>query len=215
MSEYNSSASKGFMEYTKKEALQRHGKVWSTLYQALSTEDAVYNVKKKLETLKGTEILLNASPIEKNAPETDKENDSFIGMPDLNLDGLFTLPLDSKEVLTDSSKDKKQRYTQETSSNSRHSTQRTSKLVISDSDDTQEDTAEYDSTPIESDETLSSDQLTEDLSEASSRHTEREETVFQKEENLFEEVPAEETGLEFNPSGVKKVKTAQNFKWMN
>lgn len=201
------------MEYTKKEALQRYNKVWAALHRMLSAEEAVSSVKKKLEPLKGTEILLNTRVPEKAEEEQEeKGNDSFIGLPDLNIEGLLTLPLEDTEFLKSSA----EKQHTNSSATDKYSGQRTSRLVIDESDESNESdnkSALYDHTLTESEEALSSDQITEDLSEASSKSVDTEAFSNALPENLTEEPPEEKAELDFNPAGIKKVKTTQSFTW--
>ncbi|KAH9387033.1 uncharacterized protein NEMAJ01_1929 [Nematocida major] len=213
MSEYNSSASKEFMEYTKKEALQRYSVVWAQLRKTLSMEDAVDKVKKKLSALKGKKIEIGAAlheregSVEKEtAPE--KGDDSFIGAPDLSIEGLFTQSMEGMEAESTGHAEEGERRedTQE-----RCSSQRTSKLVVDDSEESSGESS-HDSTCTESEEFMSSNSIADEISEISSHHVVEEALLF-PEKNVQEDAPEKNTGMEFNPEGVKKVKTTQTFRW--
>lgn len=217
MSEYNTECndmlSKGSMEYTKQEALKRYGKIRGHLYKAISTEEAVNSVKKKLERLKGTDIILSEIIAEKPVAETDtdKEDVSFVGMSELNMSSLFTLPTEENTELSSKPKSPPQKKAEE--SGEKYSLQRTKKLVVFDSDD--EISRMSENSETDEDEVLTSDDLTEEISKDITEHPETVNKSVNTDENKYEEEKVENIGLDFNPSGIKKVKRTQGFKWPN
>ncbi|KAI5163525.1 hypothetical protein NEAUS04_1633 [Nematocida ausubeli] len=221
MREYNKGASKELTEYSKKEALSRYSVIWNQLYRILSAEDSIDRVKEKLKGLKDTEIVLSAhtraEDAEENEKENEKGNDSFIGLGDLTMDSLLTIP--SEDIAQEENppahgKGASTRVSRDIPEKS--SRKRMDKLVVDDSEseshsnETDEEDSEY---------AISYDELSDECSEVSSRHSEQDNefraahlVIEPPQESAVEDELSEDViKMRFNPDGVKRVRTNNRF----
>ncbi|KAI5192169.1 hypothetical protein NECID01_1824 [Nematocida sp. AWRm77] len=84
---------KGFMLYTKREALRRYSAVKQEVYKRLRAEESVRAVRQKLRESKQDIIVLSTDRHSLDVPEKENvSNSSFVGISDLTLEDLLTLP---------------------------------------------------------------------------------------------------------------------------
>ncbi|KAI5144907.1 hypothetical protein NEPAR04_2272 [Nematocida parisii] len=215
MAEYNSSTSKGFIEYTKKEALNRYYSIWNQLYNTLSTEESITLIKNKLSSKKGGEIVLDTCS--EVIEDVDKGNDSFIGLCDLNMDSLLTIPSSDVEIkgpveITENTSRGRVKITENKNpTENKNRKRRISKLVVDESD-LEEVSSDPDGSDDGSEYAVSGDELSDDFSEISSKYKESEDILYKLEDSVSkEEEPEGVLGVDFNPNGIKRVKLHKKF----